>query len=76
MKCAFVVRLSPKTNPGARRFEGCVEEVDTGKELRFHSQDELLAFFGERFMAVSNAEGESKRIRNRGEVKSNDDPQE
>jgi hypothetical protein len=29
-----------------------VEEVDTGKELRFRSDDELLKFLGERFEAV------------------------
>jgi hypothetical protein len=30
-------------------FEGWVEEVDSGKELRFHSLDELLGFLGQRF---------------------------
>lgn len=54
MKCAFVVRLGPKTNPRAHRLDGWVEEVDTGSELRFLSQDELLSFFNERFLAVAN----------------------
>jgi len=47
-----VVRLGPKTKPSEGRFEGSVEEVDTGKELRFRSRDELLNFIGERFQAV------------------------
>lgn len=51
MRCAFVVRLGSKTNPSQDRFEGSVEEVDTGKELRFRSRDELLNFLGERFQA-------------------------
>ncbi len=52
MRCAFVVRLGPKTKPSDGRFEGWVEEVDTGKELRFRSRDELLKFLGERFQAL------------------------
>jgi len=28
---------------------GCVEEVDTGRELRFRSTDELLEFLGKCF---------------------------
>jgi hypothetical protein len=52
MRCAFVVRLGPRTRPSEGRFEGWVEEVDTGKELRFGSNEELLTFLGERFEAV------------------------
>jgi hypothetical protein len=59
MRCAFVVRLGPKTRPSAGQFEGWVEEVDTGKELRFGSNDELLKFLGERFEAVLVNEIES-----------------
>jgi hypothetical protein len=33
MRCAFVVRLGPETKPSEWRFEGWVEEVDTGTEL-------------------------------------------
>jgi hypothetical protein len=29
-----------------------VEEVDSGKELRFHSTGELIQFLGERFRAA------------------------
>jgi hypothetical protein len=52
MKCAFVVKLGPETNPSENRFEGSIEEVDTGEELRFRSKEELLQFLGERFQAV------------------------
>jgi hypothetical protein len=49
MRCGFVIRLGSATKPSEGRFEGWVEEVDTGKELRFRSNDELLRFLGERF---------------------------
>jgi hypothetical protein len=52
MRCAFVVRLGSETIPSEGRFEGSVEEVDTGNELRFRSTDELFKFLGERFEAV------------------------
>jgi hypothetical protein len=52
MRCAFVVRLGQHTQPTECAFEGWVEEVDTGMELRFHSHDELLRFLGERFLAI------------------------
>ncbi len=54
-----MVRLGPKTKPSEGRFEGWVEEVDTGKELRFRSRDELLKFIGERFQAVLETERDS-----------------
>ena len=49
MRGAFVVRLRRETAPAAGKFEGWVEEVDSGKELRFHSAGELLSFMGQRF---------------------------
>jgi hypothetical protein len=52
MRGAFVVRLGPGTEPSKDRFEGQVEEVDSGKEVRFHSGQELLEFLGSRFNAV------------------------
>lgn len=56
MKCAFVVRLGLNSKPSEGRFEGWVEEVDTGKELRFRSGKELLQFLGERFEAILETE--------------------
>jgi len=58
MRCAYVVRLGPKTNPAEGKFEGWVEEVDTGKGQRFCSRDELLHFLGECFRAVPGSEHE------------------
>jgi hypothetical protein len=57
MRCAFVIRLGPETMPSEGRLEGWVEEVDTGKELRFRSKDELLNFLGERFEATTDLDG-------------------
>jgi hypothetical protein len=47
MKRAFVIRLSPDTNPAKGKFQGHVEEVDTDRELKFRSLDEFLAFVQE-----------------------------
>jgi hypothetical protein len=52
MRGAFVLRLGAETEPSENRFEGWVEEVDSGKELRFHSTGELIQFLGERFRAA------------------------
>lgn len=43
------MRLGPGTNPLEGLFEGWVEVVDSGEELRFHSADELLQILGHRF---------------------------
>lgn len=47
-----MVRLAQETNPSGGHFEGSVEEVDSGKELKFQSSTELLRFLGERFQAA------------------------
>ena len=52
MRGAFVVKLGPETRPMEGQFEGWVEEVDSGTELRFRSSDELLKFLGARFDLV------------------------
>jgi len=52
MRGAFVIRLGPETDPSSGHFEGCIEEVDSGKELKFQSSGELLRFLGERFQAA------------------------
>ena len=44
MKRTFVIRLSPEANPAQGKFQGHVEQVDTGRELRFRSLEEFLAF--------------------------------
>lgn len=49
MKQAFVLKLGTETESARRHFEGTVEEVDTGRELRFKCTEELLEFLAERF---------------------------
>ena len=44
MKRAFVLRLTQEAQPVGGKFEGCVEEVDSGKSQRFASVEEFLAF--------------------------------
>lgn len=46
MRVAFVLQLGSDTQTARREFEGWIEEVDSGRELRFRSTDELLAFLG------------------------------
>ena len=48
-----MLRLGPETKPSSGLFEGWVEEVDSGDELRFHSVEELLEFLGQRCGEVS-----------------------
>ena len=47
MRLAFVLQLGSETDPDQGQFEGRIEEVDTGRELRFRSTHELLAFLGQ-----------------------------
>ena len=44
MKRAFVLRLTQEAQPAGGKFEGRVEEVDSGKSQRFASVDEFLSF--------------------------------
>src|SRR5262249_42217846 len=52
MRGAFVVQLGTETMTSEGHFEGTVEEVDSGLELRFRSTAELLRFIGQRFDAA------------------------
>ena len=52
MKGAFVIRLVRETDPASGHFEGSIEEVDSGRELKFRSSTELLRFLGERLQAI------------------------
>ena len=58
MRRAFVLQLGPETQPAKRHFEGYIEEVDTGQELRFHSTEELLVFLSKCFDAGGHASRE------------------
>ena len=71
MKGAFVIRLGPGTRPSENHFEGWAEEVDSGKETKFHSLDDLARFFGERLRIGLTRE---ERRRNSGnEIESKDE---
>jgi len=56
MKGAFVVQLGAGTRPSENHFEGWAEEVDSGKEIKFHSLDELIRFLSERAQIGLTAE--------------------
>jgi hypothetical protein len=60
MRGAFVVQLR-SAGRGIAGMEGSVEEVDTGKESHFRSEDELIAFLRECF-----AESCQRASRNEG----------
>jgi hypothetical protein len=51
MRGAFVVRLRESAH--GNRFEGSVEEVDSGKEARFVSANELIEFLRERIAQIA-----------------------
>jgi len=54
------VRLGPKTEPTRGRFEGLVEEVDTGKRVKFQATEELIRFLGRTFEEALRREQENK----------------
>ena len=47
MKGAFVLRLGLESEPRRQHFVGWIEEVDTARELRFQSTEELLTFLSQ-----------------------------
>ena len=49
MRQAFVLQLGSETDPARGHFAGFIEEVDTGRELRFRSTEELLEFLTQCF---------------------------
>jgi hypothetical protein len=49
MRQAFVLTLGHETDTDRRMFVGVIEEVDTGRELRFRSTEELLEFLAQCF---------------------------
>jgi hypothetical protein len=44
MRHAFVLRIAPDFDFDNNKVEGWVEEVDTGRELKFRSAPDLLTF--------------------------------
>ena len=65
MRGAFVIRLETGTDPAKGRFEGWVEELDSGKDQRFRSTEDLLRFLGQRF---SVAFGRALNVRDAAEA--------
>jgi hypothetical protein len=65
MRRAFVLQLGPETQAVQKRFVGWIEEVDTGRELRFASTEELLAFLGECFDLAQRRDASRLRDDNR-----------
>lgn len=57
MQGAYVVHLGASQKQSREELEGRIEEVDTGKSLRFHSGGELIQFLRER-LEVARAEPE------------------
>jgi hypothetical protein len=57
MQGAYVVHLGAPEKQSRQELEGRIEEVDTGKSLRFHSGGELIQFLRER-LEVARAEPE------------------
>ena len=49
MRQAFVITLGRETDASGRQFVGLIEEVDTGRELRFKSTEDLLEFLAQCF---------------------------
>ena len=59
-----MVQLGRETKPAEGHFEGWIEDVDSGTELRFRSSDELLKFLGARFdlvLASANKDREGNK---------------
>ena len=54
---AYVVHLGAPEKQSRQELEGRIEEVDTGKSLRFHSGGELIQFLRER-LEVARTEPE------------------
>jgi len=57
MRGAFVVQLGNSSQPAQNQFEGWVEEVDSGKQLRFRSTEELLQFLSEQLQTTLRTKG-------------------
>ena len=44
MRRAFVLRLTPEARPVEGKFQGRVEEVDSGRNVKFGTIEEFLNF--------------------------------
>jgi hypothetical protein len=53
MQGAFVVQVKKVTR--GSQLAGVVEEVDTGEQARFHSENDLIEFLRERFAGTQQS---------------------
>ena len=61
MRHSFVLQLGSETDTTRGHFAGFIEEVDTGRELRFRSTEELLEFLTRCFEDAIQREGKSEK---------------
>ena len=57
MRRAFVLQLGDESEAEQLHFIGLIEEVDTGRECRFRSTDELLSFLAQCFQEATQGPG-------------------
>jgi len=55
------LQLAADAEASKHHFAGSIEEVDTGRELRFKSTEELLAFLAQCFVEVTKKEEISEK---------------
>jgi hypothetical protein len=55
MRGAFVVQVLRVNQEIAGHMEGLIEEVDTGKQSQFRSEDELIGFLRDRFARMGQS---------------------
>ena len=60
MRGAFVLRLHTDRQPIGDELEGSVEEVDTGKEIHFRSEKELIRFLRARIAEIRDTARKEK----------------
>lgn len=60
MRRAFVLRISPECEVDVGKLEGWVEDVDSGRELKFKSVPELLSFVSKSLKNRSSSEDEEE----------------
>lgn len=62
MRQAFVLTLAAETDARRHHFVGLIEEVDTGRELRFKSTEELLEFLAQCFESAEHPGASSDEL--------------
>lgn len=68
MTRAFVLRIPAEIALSSGDFAGRIEEVDTGRECRFTSVEDFLAFLRDCGAANGSVETESTLVRGQNDV--------